>query len=115
MSSATITTATGVTAQVETPQGLQSMRARYMLGCDGGRSQVRKSMGVDFEGFTYDEELPFYWELTRLVYIDAFRSTDPPIERPAGAPRYLGKAFTNVPGEAGMSVVREPPPPYPRP
>ena len=46
---------TGVTAQVETPQGLRSMRARYMLGCDGGRSQVRKSMGVDFEGFTYDE------------------------------------------------------------
>jgi len=76
---------------------------------------VEDGFAVQLEGFTYDEELPFYWELTRLVYIDAFRSTDPPIERPAGAPRYLGKAFTNVPGEAGMSVVREPPPPYPRP
>ena len=26
-----------------------------MIGCDGGRSQVRKSMDVEFEGFTYDE------------------------------------------------------------
>ncbi len=45
----------GVTAQVETPAGHRTMRGRYMLGCDGGRSQVRKSMGVEFEGFTYDE------------------------------------------------------------
>lgn len=76
---------------------------------------VKDGVAVELEGFTYGEELPFHWELTRLEYIDAFRSTDPPIERPALAPRYLGKAFTNVPGEAGMSVVREPPPPYPRP
>ena len=26
-----------------------------MIGCDGGRSQVRKSMNVQFEGFTYEE------------------------------------------------------------
>ena len=26
-----------------------------MIGCDGGRSQVRKSMNVDFSGFTYEE------------------------------------------------------------
>jgi 3-(3-hydroxy-phenyl)propionate hydroxylase len=45
----------GVEARIETPSGPKSMRARYMLGCDGGRSQVRKSMNVDFEGFTYDE------------------------------------------------------------
>lgn len=45
----------GVTAQIETPSGPRTFRGRYMLGCDGGRSQVRKSMNVDFEGFTYDE------------------------------------------------------------
>ncbi|MGE0653539.1 MAG: FAD-dependent oxidoreductase [Alphaproteobacteria bacterium] len=45
----------GVTAHIETPSGPRTMRGRYMLGCDGGRSQVRKSMHVDFEGFTYDE------------------------------------------------------------
>ena len=26
-----------------------------MVGCDGGRSQIRKSMGVGFDGFTYEE------------------------------------------------------------
>ncbi len=45
----------GVEALVETPDGARTFKARYILGCDGGRSQVRKSMNVDFEGFTYDE------------------------------------------------------------
>ncbi len=47
--------ASGVTAEIDTPSGPRTMRGRYIIGCDGGRSQVRKSMGVDFEGFTYDE------------------------------------------------------------
>ncbi len=45
----------GVVAAIETPSGPMSVRGRYIIGCDGGRSQVRKSMSVDFEGFTYDE------------------------------------------------------------
>jgi 3-(3-hydroxy-phenyl)propionate hydroxylase len=45
----------GIVATVETPGGLKSFRGRWMIGCDGGRSQVRKSMRVDFSGFTYPE------------------------------------------------------------
>jgi len=30
-------------------------RARYVIGADGGRSVVRKSQGIGFEGFTYPE------------------------------------------------------------
>jgi 3-(3-hydroxy-phenyl)propionate hydroxylase len=45
----------GVTAVVSTPEGTDSVRGAWMIGCDGGRSQVRKSMTVDFEGFTYPE------------------------------------------------------------
>lgn len=45
----------GVTVQVDTPEGAEELRGRYLIGCDGGRSQVRKSMDVEFEGFTYDE------------------------------------------------------------
>ena len=26
-----------------------------MIGCDGGRSTVRKLVGIEFEGFTYPE------------------------------------------------------------
>ena len=44
-----------VSAEVETPTGMRTFRGRYMIGCDGGRSQVRKSMGVDFAGFTFAE------------------------------------------------------------
>jgi len=47
--------ADGVTATVETPDGQREVRGRFLVGCDGGRSQVRKSMGVAFEGFTYEE------------------------------------------------------------
>lgn len=45
----------GVIARVESPEGPRTFRGAYVIGCDGGRSQVRKSMGVDFEGFTYPE------------------------------------------------------------
>jgi 3-(3-hydroxy-phenyl)propionate hydroxylase len=47
--------ADGIAATVETPQGSATFRGRWMIGCDGGRSQVRKSMNVDFSGFTYEE------------------------------------------------------------
>jgi 3-(3-hydroxy-phenyl)propionate hydroxylase len=47
--------ADGVTAHVESPEGKKTFRGAYIIGCDGGRSQVRKSMNVDFEGFTYPE------------------------------------------------------------
>ncbi len=43
--------ADGVTATVELGDGTRStIRARYLVGCDGGRSITRKSMGVTFEG-----------------------------------------------------------------
>jgi 2-polyprenyl-6-methoxyphenol hydroxylase-like FAD-dependent oxidoreductase len=42
----------GVTAQ--TSRG--PIRARYLVGCDGGRSTVRKVMGVGFEGDTVETE-----------------------------------------------------------
>lgn len=43
----------GVTATVELADGSQkSIRAGYLVGSDGGRSIVRKSMGVSFEGQT---------------------------------------------------------------
>ena len=45
----------GVTATVETPGGTKTFEGRWMVGCDGGRSQIRKSMDVTFGGFTYPE------------------------------------------------------------
>lgn len=45
----------GVRLRVETPNGLETMRASYVVGADGGRSAVRQTMGVAFEGFTWPE------------------------------------------------------------
>src|SRR5437762_2382464 len=38
----------GVDVQVSNGQGL---RAQYLVGCDGGRSLVRKTAGIDFPGW----------------------------------------------------------------
>jgi 2-polyprenyl-6-methoxyphenol hydroxylase-like FAD-dependent oxidoreductase len=40
----------GVTLDVDTPAGRQRIMAGYVVGCDGGRSVVRKSAGFDFPG-----------------------------------------------------------------
>jgi 3-(3-hydroxy-phenyl)propionate hydroxylase len=34
----------------------QRLEAAYVIGCDGGRSTVRKLADIDFEGFTYPEK-----------------------------------------------------------
>lgn len=39
----------------ETPDGPVDFSAPWVIGCDGGGSQVRKSLGVKFEGFTWPE------------------------------------------------------------
>ena len=49
-------TADGVELTIETPGGTERMRADYVIGCDGGRSTVRKLAGIEFEGFTYPEK-----------------------------------------------------------
>ncbi|MFH8628176.1 FAD-dependent monooxygenase [Streptomyces vietnamensis] len=35
---------------VRTPDGVQRLRAAYLVGCDGGQSAVRKAAGFDFPG-----------------------------------------------------------------
>ncbi|MFE5562936.1 monooxygenase [Streptomyces sp. NPDC056544] len=43
--------ADGVTAEVRGPDGdLRLVRAAYLVGCDGGRSSVRRAAGIDFPG-----------------------------------------------------------------
>jgi bifunctional hydroxylase/dehydrase len=40
----------GVEARMATPDGATTLRAPYLVGCDGGRSTVRKAAGFDFPG-----------------------------------------------------------------
>jgi 3-(3-hydroxy-phenyl)propionate hydroxylase len=47
--------ADGVVARVEKAGGVEHLRGRYLVGADGGRSAVRHTMDVAFEGFTWPE------------------------------------------------------------
>ncbi len=44
-----------VVAVLKTPSGAETVHARFIVGCDGARSTVRKSLGLGFTGSTYDE------------------------------------------------------------
>ncbi|WP_210587083.1 NAD(P)/FAD-dependent oxidoreductase [Streptomyces sp. GESEQ-35] len=48
-------TASGIEVEYTSPAGTERMPAAYVVGCDGGRSTVRKLVGIEFEGFTYPE------------------------------------------------------------
>ncbi|WP_049569392.1 FAD-dependent oxidoreductase [Streptomyces sp. SBT349] len=58
----------GVTAQVTGPDGPERIAGGWLLGCDGGRSAVRKDLGVEFEGYTWPER---FLVLTTLFDFEA--------------------------------------------
>jgi 3-(3-hydroxy-phenyl)propionate hydroxylase len=60
-----------------TAAGPVEVRGRYVIGADGARSAVRRSLGVEFEGFTYAElfwiastDFPFEKTLTDIAYVN---------------------------------------------
>ncbi|MCW2858466.1 MAG: FAD-dependent monooxygenase [Actinoallomurus sp.] len=48
-------TADGIEVTIETSEGPRLLSASYLIGADGPRSAVRKSLGISFEGHTYTE------------------------------------------------------------
>ncbi len=51
--------ADGVTVHVTGPDGPYDLRAKYLVGADGGTSMTRKLAGIDFPGMTsYDAGRP---------------------------------------------------------
>ena len=47
--------ADGAAVSAESPDGPQTFRGDYVIGADGGRSMIRKALGIDFDGFTWPE------------------------------------------------------------
>ena len=45
----------GVTVAAATPDGPLELHAGWLIGADGGRSTVRRALGLSFEGFTWPE------------------------------------------------------------
>ncbi|MEU7553678.1 FAD-dependent monooxygenase [Streptomyces sp. NPDC044571] len=46
----------GVTCRLRTPAGEEELRTRYLVGCDGAHSTVRRGLGLGFEGGAFPEE-----------------------------------------------------------
>lgn len=44
-----------VTIEVDTAEGRKTIRSEWLIGCDGGRSQVRRSQDIELEGFTWPD------------------------------------------------------------
>jgi 3-(3-hydroxy-phenyl)propionate hydroxylase len=66
-----------VTVTANTASGPVEIAGRYVLAADGARSAVRRSLGVEFEGFTYAElfliastDFPFENTLTDIAYVN---------------------------------------------
>jgi 3-(3-hydroxy-phenyl)propionate hydroxylase len=47
--------AAGVRLRAATPTGPAEVRASYAIGCDGARSAMRRLLGVDFPGHSFDD------------------------------------------------------------
>ena len=45
----------GVTVTIDGANGAESVRGDYAIGADGGRSEVRKALDIEFEGYTWPE------------------------------------------------------------
>jgi 3-(3-hydroxy-phenyl)propionate hydroxylase len=45
----------GARVTVRSARGEENIDADFVIGTDGGRSTVRKALGIEFEGFTYPE------------------------------------------------------------
>ena len=63
-------TADSVTVTASTPDGEKTFEGNWLIGADGGRSVVRKSAGIAFEGFTWAERFlvlstPFNFQAER--------------------------------------------------
>ena len=80
------------------PKGRRSMRAQYLVGCDGGRSLIRKAAGIEFPG----------WDPTTSSLIAQVEMAEEPelgIRRDARGMHALGKVEYEI--RDGKVVYKE--------
>ena len=71
----------GVTATVRDEAGQRTVTARYLIGCDGAHSAVRKGLGLTFDGDAFAEEymladVEVDWDLPTGYGVRASHQTD---------------------------------------
>lgn len=73
----------GVTLQLETREGKSELTGKYLIAADGARSDLRRALGIDFEGYTLPEmflvlttPFPFEEHLPDLTFINYISDPD---------------------------------------
>ena len=61
---------THVEADVRTQEGVRTIKARWLIGCDGMHSRVREQSGIEFDGAAYEQsfvlaDVTMDWPLSR--------------------------------------------------
>ena len=83
----------GVSVEVETPGGRETLRGRYLVAADGASSVVRIGQGIGFDGLTFPE----LWLCASTAYpFDEHFENLAPIAYVAGADYWF--VFVRVPG-----------------
>jgi 3-(3-hydroxy-phenyl)propionate hydroxylase len=91
----------GVSVDIQYADGrTETHRGRYLIGCDGGRSLVRKEAGVSFEGFTWPERFNIVTTTTDFAATMGFRLRN----YCAHPDRWV--SLMKVPGEDGAGLWR---------
>ncbi|MER7578652.1 FAD-dependent monooxygenase [Kitasatospora sp. NPDC097691] len=93
--------ATGVTVDYRGPDGSGQLRARYLVGADGGRSTVRKLAGIDFPGVTSPDPVS---RIAHVLLPEDVRTTDTGEFLLPGCPTPV-RPFTHTRTEHGVFVL----------
>jgi 2-polyprenyl-6-methoxyphenol hydroxylase-like FAD-dependent oxidoreductase len=102
--------AQGVTVQLRNARGEHTLETHYLVGCDGGRSQVRKRAGIDFVGTA-----PTFTGYQALVELDhperlgaGWRRTDTGVTAHGPAPgRLMVISFEERPAPRAQPVTAD--------
>lgn len=91
---------TGVRATISEKKILKRLNCRYLIGCDGPRSRVRDSLGIEFNGFTYPlaytlAEVRMEWDLAPEMHRFLGEGTDL-LAIPLGEDRFRLTAWTSL-------------------
>ena len=106
-------TADGVTVELEGPEGASEIAAKFLVGCDGGQSTVRRLLGIGLDDMGFDEpwlviDTVLKGGKTRLSTI-GLQHCDParPVTSMPMAPGRHRWEFMLLPGEAPEGVTSD--------